>query len=131
MPAPTLHAASASSPSATAWCMPPSNRCSNRSSSPPSTRGATAFVPVVRSPLLCNLYLHALDAGVSELAQLHHHGVRVLRYADDLLLLARDARLASLGIAVIRQTLDRLRQRLRDPQARPRPLADGVDWLGV
>jgi group II intron reverse transcriptase/maturase len=83
------------------------------------------------SPLLCNLALHALDEEARELGQTTHNGVAVLRYADDLLVLARDARLAERAVAVCRQTLGRLQQELRTPVAAPRPVQEGVSWLGV
>src|SRR5207248_677608 len=83
------------------------------------------------SPLLCNLALHPLDQALADLAQASQHGVRALRYADDLLLLGRDVRLAERGLALTRHVLRRLQQRLRDPGAAPRPLHLGIDWLGV
>jgi group II intron reverse transcriptase/maturase len=83
------------------------------------------------SPLLCNLALHPLDEEARALAQATHNGVAVLRYADDLLVLGRDARLAERAVATCRQVLGRLQQGLRSPVAAPRPIQEGVDWLGV
>jgi group II intron reverse transcriptase/maturase len=82
------------------------------------------------SPLLCNLYLHPLDEALAQLGRATQNGVQMLRYADDLLLLARDARLARQGLACIQQTLARLRQRLRSTDA-ARPIQEGVTWLGL
>ena len=47
------------------------------------------------SPLLCNLALHPVDLALDRLGRDTQGGVAALRYADDLLILARDARLAS------------------------------------
>src|SRR5207302_10049508 len=66
------------------------------------------------SPLLCNLALHPLDVALKELAEAHSGGLCCLRYADDLLLLARDARLADRGLACVRKLLSGLQQQLRD-----------------
>jgi RNA-directed DNA polymerase len=83
------------------------------------------------SPLLCNLALHPLDLALRELGSAHKEGVLVLRYADDLLLLASDAALASKGVACVRGTLSQMHQKLRRPHDSPKPAAEGVDWLGV
>jgi RNA-directed DNA polymerase len=83
------------------------------------------------SPLLCNLYLHPLDLALHDLAGATQNGVRALRYADDLLLLARDQRTAERALALTRQVLGRLQQRLRQPAGSPRPVLDGIDWLGL
>src|SRR5205807_644015 len=82
------------------------------------------------SPLLCNLALHPVDLALDRLGRDTQGGVAVLRYADDLLLLARDARLAERGVAAARAALRERQQGLGgDPG--PRPAADGIDWLGV
>ena len=83
------------------------------------------------SPLLCNLALHPLDLALRELGDATRQGVVALRYADDLLLLARDAALAGRGVGCVRNALGRLQQTLRKPQDRPAPADQGVDWLGV
>src|SRR5437899_2174818 len=57
-------------------------------------------------------------------------GVRFPR-ATRLLLLARDAGLAQRGLGAIRQVLGRQHQKLRQPNALPRPLEAGINWLGV
>lgn len=82
------------------------------------------------SPLLCNLALHPLDVAVRELGRSTQEGVCALRYADDLLLLARDERLADRGIRCVRQVLGGL-QLLRTPVARATSITQGVEWLGV
>jgi group II intron reverse transcriptase/maturase len=83
------------------------------------------------SPLLCNLALHPLDLALADLGEVHEGGLAVLRYADDLLLLARDARLAERGLACTRKVLSRLQQQLRQPVAVPSAIQQGVDWLGA
>ena len=49
------------------------------------------------SPLLCNLYLHELDQELTQLGRQTDAGIRALRYADDLLILARTRELARKG----------------------------------
>src|SRR5207247_5787992 len=71
------------------------------------------------SPLLCNLALHPLDAALAELARATGDGTAALRYADDLLLLGRDARLAERALTLTRQVLRRLHQKPRDGIAGP------------
>jgi group II intron reverse transcriptase/maturase len=82
------------------------------------------------SPLLCNLSLHALDVAAARLGHGSNRGVLVLRYADDLLLLARDARLAATAVAGLRAVLKGRRQRFKAEPA-PVPVTSGVEWLGV
>ena len=82
------------------------------------------------SPLLCNLYLHKLDVALSDLGQATDKGLIMLRYADDLLLLARDAKLAERGIALIRQVLKRSHQQL-GTNTIATPIQMGINWLGV
>lgn len=82
------------------------------------------------SPLLCNLYLHAVDVRLGEAAGADP-ALAAFRYADDLLLVGRSARDVHRGLRIVRQELARLRLQLRRPVARPTPLRDGVSWLGV
>lgn len=93
------------------------------------SRGLVQGSPL--SPLLCNLYLHRLDQELADLTQTTHHGVKAFRYADDLLLLARDPQIGRRTIVSIRRLLDQLRQRLRNPHAFPVAIHEGIDWLGV
>jgi group II intron reverse transcriptase/maturase len=83
------------------------------------------------SPLLCNLALHPLDEALREQARETQDGLGMLRYADDLLILGRDARLAERAATTCRRVLGRLQQQLRTPIAAPRPIQEGVGWLGV
>jgi len=82
------------------------------------------------SPMLCNLALHALDETAARLGRESRHGVLVLRYADDLLLLARDARLAGSAVTALRAVLKGRRQRFK-VEPSPIPASVGVEWLGV
>lgn len=83
------------------------------------------------SPLLCNLYLDPLDHQLNDWGGQNQDGIRVYRYADDLLILARDTKLANQAIKAVRQMLRRFSQRLREPIAAPTDMHLGVDWLGV
>lgn len=82
------------------------------------------------SPLLCNLALHPLDLAADQIARSTQRGVLVLRYADDLLLLARDTGLAASAVATLRGVLkDRFQKFKAEPK--PVPVAQGIEWLGV
>jgi len=83
------------------------------------------------SPLLCNLYLDPLDHELRRLSIQTANGIRAFRYADDLLLLARDRGLARRALSAARQTLSKLRQRMRRDKTSVVPAEVGVRWLGV
>jgi RNA-directed DNA polymerase len=83
------------------------------------------------SPLLCNLALHPLDQALATMHSATQGGVRLLRYADDLLLLARTPKLAHKALALCRRVLSHLGQRFRDRQAPILSFQEGVTWLGV
>ena len=82
------------------------------------------------SPLLCNLALHPLDEAAVRVARETQRGVIVFRYADDLLLLAREPALANMAVAALRTVLKARWQRFKAEPA-PVPASDGVEWLGV
>jgi hypothetical protein len=82
------------------------------------------------SPILCNLALHSLDEAAAKIARDTSRGVLVLRYADDLLLLARDAKLANNAVAALRAVLKVRWQRFKAERS-PTHASDGVEWLGV
>lgn len=69
-------------------------------------------------------------SGFARLARETQRGVLVLRYADDLLLLARDPGLATRAVATLRTVLKGRWQRFKSEPA-PVPAAGGVEWLGV
>jgi hypothetical protein len=83
------------------------------------------------SPLLCNFYLDALDSQLEDFARRTDQGVFPLRYADDLLVLARSRRIARQAVRVARQTLSRLRQRLKANKSVVVASLQGIRWLGV
>lgn len=83
------------------------------------------------SPLLCNFALHPLDSEFAKVARGHHGQLRMFRYADDLLIVAATARLARIGLAQLRQSIARLRQRLNRNKTGILTATGGVPWLGV
>jgi len=82
------------------------------------------------SPLLCNLALHPLDLAAVKLRQETQSGVAMLRYADDLLIMGRDASLVTKTIATLRGVLQKQKQKFKT-ESKPKPAASGVNWLGV
>lgn len=83
------------------------------------------------SPLLCNFYLDELDSQLDSLARRSDEGVFPLRYADDLLVLARNRRIALRAVRLARHTLSGLRQRLKASKSIVVPSLQGIRWLGV
>ena len=83
------------------------------------------------SPLLCNFYLDPLDRGLAELGHRSGGGVVSLRYADDLLILARTRRLARQAWRVARRVAGRSGQRLKAHKSLIGTAERGVRWLGV
>ena len=83
------------------------------------------------SPLLCNLYLTGLDRALKQLAMQCNGGIRALRYADDLLILAKTQTLASNAIETCRRTLRASRQAVKKSKLSVRNAIDGTNWLGV
>jgi group II intron reverse transcriptase/maturase len=82
------------------------------------------------SPLLCNLALHPLDIAAARLGQETAGGVVMLRYADDLLILAREANLATRAVALLRGVLNKQHQKFK-PEPSSRTVKTGIEWLGV
>lgn len=85
----------------------------------------------VLSPLLCNLALHPVDLAIAAHPDVASGECRVLRYADDLFVLARRPSSAARLRSFIQGRLSKQGQRLRDVRAAAAPLSEGVDWLGV
>lgn len=87
----------------------------------------------VASPLLANVYLHALDQvfcrsggqgqGRGEAAQL-------IRYADDLVLMCRSRAAAEESLTRVRAILEELGLRLNEEKSRITHARDGFDFLG-
>lgn len=82
------------------------------------------------SPMLCNLALHPLDEAAARLGRESSRGVAVFRYADDLLLVAREPVLAASAVSALRRILKGRWQKFKVEPA-PVPAAGGVEWLGV
>ena len=83
------------------------------------------------SPLLCNLFLNRLDESVAAWTRTSGRAVRLLRYADDLLLLAENAGTARAAGRVVRDAARDLKLTLRESKTELRPVREGFRWLGV
>lgn len=83
------------------------------------------------SPLLCNFYLDPLDQALAELGRRCGGGIRAFRYADDLLVVARNRFLAHRARVCVRRTLGGLRQKLSVSKSSFQRVTDGFQWLGV
>ena len=84
----------------------------------------------VISPLLANLYLHILDR-IWERRQFQQRlGARIVRYADDIVILCRRKR-ADKAMAVLRQVLERLGLALNETKTKVvNAYEDKFDFLG-
>ena len=84
----------------------------------------------VISPLLANLYLHILDR-IWERRQLQQRlGARIVRYADDIVILCRRKK-ADKAMAVLRQILERLGLALNETKTKVvNAYQDKFDFLG-
>jgi hypothetical protein len=83
------------------------------------------------SPLLCNFYLHPLDEQLALESQRTGGGTVMLRYADDLLILARDRKLARRSVRLAQQALGAIRQTLKPSKQEIQPATAGTTWLGL
>jgi hypothetical protein len=83
------------------------------------------------SPLLCNLALHPLDEAIEHLGNQLTGGIRLLRYADDLLLLAQDNQTLHTGLRRLRCALRSLRQSDGAGKRHAGAVQNGLEWLGV
>jgi group II intron reverse transcriptase/maturase len=84
----------------------------------------------VISPLLANLYLHILDS-IWERRQLQQRlGARIVRYADDIVILCRRKK-SDKAMTVLRQILERLGLTLKEAKTKVLDAFDGkFDFLG-
>lgn len=79
----------------------------------------------VISPLLANIYLHPLDEVMTK------EGFRIVRYADDILVLCRSRQEAEAALNKIRQILEgKLKLRLNSQKTRVIHKSQGFDFLG-
>jgi len=83
------------------------------------------------SPMLCNLALHPLDQAAARFHEEHNGAARLLRYADDLLILGDDERAARQLLDLVRQTLRQRKQAFREPGPTVAAASTGLEWLGV
>jgi group II intron reverse transcriptase/maturase len=80
----------------------------------------------VISPLIANIYLDAFDQ------QMKERGHRIVRYADDILILSSSKRGAENALAVARQLLEeKLRLKVNERKSRIVHSREGVPYLGV
>lgn len=77
------------------------------------------------SPLLANLYLDAFDEHIKA------HGVRLVRYADDFIILTRGVETAESLLDVAEHSLKGLGLRLNLDKTAIRPISDGFVFLGI
>lgn len=77
------------------------------------------------SPILANLYLDAFDEHVASL------GVRLVRYADDFVILARSRSEALKVFAAAEEFLASLGLRTKSEKTGVRPVAEGFEFLGI
>ncbi len=78
----------------------------------------------VISPLLANIYLHHLDVEVREA------GLRLIRYADDFVVLTRTEHEARAADALVRQILADIGLAVAEAKSGVRRVAEGFDFLG-
>lgn len=89
-------------------------------------RTATAGTPQggVISPLLANLYLNEFDHTIERA------GLKLVRYADDLVVLCRSVNQAVVALKLVRDQLKRLRLDLAEEKTRITDYCTGFDFLG-
>lgn len=79
----------------------------------------------VISPLLANIYLHTLDEAMTK------KGFRIVRYADDIVVLCRTRQEAGEGLEGIRQILEgKLRLKLNTEKSKVIHKTQGFEFLG-
>jgi len=79
----------------------------------------------VLSPLLCNVYLHPFDEALTG------QGLRLVRYADDLVVLCRRRREAQAARQVVQRQLGRLHLKLNPHKTQVVHFDEGFKFLGV
>ena len=78
------------------------------------------------SPLLANIYLHEVDRQWRQSTC----GTRLVRYADDMVLLARSKRAAEVALARLQGQLDDLSVQINADKSRLTTARDGFEFLG-
>ncbi|MCP5110709.1 MAG: hypothetical protein GY953_07740 [bacterium] len=84
----------------------------------------------VISPLLSNTFLHEVDRGWRRSDGVATGAVRLVRYADDMVLLARTERQAQEAWGLLQQQLAELRLVVNQDKSRLTTLAEGFAFLG-
>jgi len=79
----------------------------------------------ILSPLLCNIYLHPFDV------EMTRRGLRLVRYADDFVILCRHKRGAEKALKAAERTLARLKLNLNPHKTRIVHFDQGFKFLGV
>lgn len=84
----------------------------------------------VISPLLANIYLHLLDKAVNKEGGLFcEYGIKIIRYADDWVLMAR--RLPDQALESVKELLNRMKLRINEEKSRVvNAYAESFDFLG-
>jgi group II intron reverse transcriptase/maturase len=84
----------------------------------------------VISPLLANIYLHLLDKAVNRLeGEFHKYGVKIVRYADDFVLMAK--KIPRESLEYMNWMLDKMRLKLNEEKCRMLCARDeSFDFLG-
>jgi group II intron reverse transcriptase/maturase len=80
---------------------------------------------LVVSPMLANLCLDTLDDRLTEA------GVRMVRYSDDFVVLAKSEPAAQSALKLAAETLEQLHLRFKDSKTRVVRFSDGFKFLGV
>ena len=90
-------------------------------------RGATKGIALgaVISPLLCNLVLHELDCDLTS------HGLHMVRYADDFVVLCETAKAVQGAQDLADAALERLALQLEPAKTAITTFEQGFDYLGV
>lgn len=87
------------------------------------TTGISLGAPI--SPMLCNIYLHHLDAA------LHRRRYHMVRYADDFVILCGTEERASRALVATERILTGIGLTLNDHKTRITSFDEGFDYLGV
>ncbi len=77
------------------------------------------------SPLLANVYLHEFDTAMTR------RGYKLVRYADDFVILCHSEKEARQALADAEKALDRLKLRLNPAKTRIVPFDEGFTFLGT
>ena len=84
----------------------------------------------VISPLLANIYLHLLDKAVNKLeGKFHKHGIKIVRYADDFVLMAK--KIPQESLEYMNWMFDKMKLKLNEEKSKMLYARDeSFDFLG-